>query len=130
MTIINKDRQLLRRVRAGQGQRRPPMHVFAGSGGRRDGPLPGGLHARLSARGTHGLHSSERFDEDAMPRRRFRLQLFHGAVERALQDESKRNHDRQHDQRDPSQRPGDDVENGDEQDRKQADRSPTPRFRT
>ena len=109
---------LLGGVGAGQRNRRPEMHILAGARGRRHRALPGGLHAALGAGGAHGFQTGQRFNQHAVPRRRFGLQPLHGAVERTLQDKAKRDHERQHHQRDPGQRPRDHKENADEQDGK------------
>ena len=47
------------------------------------------------------------FDQHAVARGRFRLQPLHRAVERTLEQEADANHERQHDQRDPGERSGD-----------------------
>ncbi len=94
------------------------MYVLSGSRGRGDRTLPRSLHAGFSACCTNGLEAGQRFNENAVTGRRFGLQSLHGAIKRTLQGKADQDHDWQHHQRNPRQRPGDDEKDSDEKEGK------------
>jgi len=111
--------ELLGRIGARQRERGPEMDVFARAGRCCDGSLPGRLHAGFGAGRAYRLEAGQRLDQHAMTRRSFSLLAFHGPVQRALQCHADQEHDRQHHQGYPGQRPGDHKEDPDKQHGKQ-----------
>ena len=91
------------------------MHILARSRRRGDRTLPGRLHAGFGTGGTNRFEAGQGFNENAVTRCGFRLQSFHRPIERTLHDKADRDHDWQHDKRNPRQRSRDHKEHPNEE---------------